>query len=101
MNQKIVWISGVVIGGLLSALLISIALGGLYTITTPNGPVDTAYKINRLTGHVWLVKTYTKQVGELRVLAAREAEVEKTKQLSDGNVPPVAMQDSPSRDKRR
>jgi len=101
MNQNIFWISGGVIGGLLSALLIFIALGGLYTITTPNGPVDTAYKINRLTGHVWLVKTYTKQVGDLRVLAAREAEVEKTKQLTESNIPPVAMENAPSRDRRR
>lgn len=101
MNQNIFWISGGVIGALFSALLISIALGGLYTITTPNGPVDTAYKINRLTGHVWLVKTYTKQVGDLRVLAAREAEVEKTKPLTESNIPPVAMQGMPAGDRRK
>jgi len=101
MNQKMFWISGGVLGGGIAAFVIFMLLGGLYTITTPNGPVDTAYKINRLTGHVWLVKTYTKQVGDLRVLAAREAEVEKTQQLSEANLPPVAMRDSPSRDRRR
>ena len=101
MNQKILWISGGVIAGGIAALLIFILLGGLYTITTPNGPVDTAYKINRLTGHVWLVKTYTKQVGDLRVLAAREAEIEKTKQLSEANLPPVGMQGAPAGDRRK
>ena len=101
MNQKMLWIGGGVIGGAIAAFVIFMLLGGLYTITAPNGPVDTAYKLNRLTGHVWLVKTYTKQVGELRVLAAREAEVEETKQLSEANIPPVALQESPSRDRRK
>jgi len=101
MNQKLFWIGGGVIGGGIALFLVFILLGGLYTITAPNGPVDTAYKINRLTGHVWLVKTYTKQVGDLRVLAAREAEVEKTKQLSEANIPPVAMQGAPAGDRRK
>lgn len=101
MNQRIFWISGGVIGGCITAFVIFMLLGGLYTITGPNGPVDTAYKINRLTGHVWLVKTYTKQVGDLRVLAAREAEVEKTKQLSEANIPPVALQGAPAGDRRK
>lgn len=101
MDQKFYWIGGGVIGGGIAAFLIFILLGGLYTITGPNGPVDTAYKMNRLTGNVWLVKTYTKQVGDLRVLAAREAEVEKTKQLAEADMPSVAMQEAPSRAQRR
>ena len=102
MNQKIFWIGGGVIGGGIAAFLIFIWLGGLYTITGPNGPVDTAYKMNRLTGNVWLVKTYTKQVGELRVLAAREAQVEKTKQITEADImPSVAMQEPSARAQRR
>ena len=87
MKEKLFWIAG---GGILFFLLFLLA-GGLYSITAPNGPVDTAYKMNRLTGKVWLVKTYTKQVGPLRVLAAREAEVEKTKPISESEIPAVAM----------
>ena len=89
------------IGGGIVFFLLFIVFGGLYTITTPNGPVDSAYKINRLTGRVWLVKTYSKQVGPIRVLAAREAEVEKTKQFSESDIPAVAMEDTLSRDRRR
>lgn len=89
------------IGGGTVFFLLFIVFGGLYTITTPNGPVDSAYKINRLTGRVWLVKTYSKQVGTIRVLAAREAEVEKTKQFSESDIPAVAMDDTLSRDRRR
>jgi len=89
------------IGGGIVFFLLFIVFGGLYTITTPNGPVDSAYKINRLTGRVWLVKTYSKQVGPIRVLAAREAEVEKTKQFSESDIPAVAMDDTLSRDRRR
>jgi hypothetical protein len=89
------------IGGGIVFFLLFIVLGGLYTITTPNGPVDSAYKINRLTGRVWLVKTYSKQVETIRVLAAREAEVEKTKQFSESDMPAVAMDDTLSRDRRR
>jgi len=66
--------------------------GGLYTITPPNGPVDTAYKMNRITGKVWLVKTYAKQVGQIRVVTAREAEVEKSKQFTESDIPSVAME---------
>ena len=89
------------IGGGIVFFLLFIVFGGLYTITTPNGPVDSAYKINRLTGRVWLVKTYSKQVGTVRVLVAREAEVEKTKQFSESDMPAVAMEDTLSRDRRR
>lgn len=45
--------------------------------------------------------TYTKQVGDLRVLAAHEAEVAKTKQLSEANLPPVGMQGAPAGDRRK
>lgn len=72
-------------------LAVSFVSGGLYTITPPNGPVDTAYKINRFTGQVWLIKTYTKQVGPIRVLAARQADVEKTKEITESELPRVAM----------
>ena len=92
MSRRALWITGTIVGAGLFLLLLFLSLGGLYTITQPSGPVDSAYKMNRLTGQVWLIKTYTKQVGELRVLAAREAAVEKTHQITDGNIPPVAMQ---------
>ena len=47
--------------------------------------------MNCFTGNVWLIKTYVKQVGQLRVLAAREASVEPTKDLNgDANMPSVA-----------
>ena len=97
MRKELFWF----IGGGIVFFLLFIVFGGLYTITTPNGPVDSAYKINRLTGRVWLVKTYSKQVGPIRVLAAREAEVEKTKQFSESDIPAVAMDDTLSRDRRR
>jgi hypothetical protein len=75
--------------------------GGLYTITPPNGAVDTAYVMNRLTGKVWLVKTYTKQVGDVRVLAARVAAAEKTKDLAeDTEHTSVAMADQDNRSDR-
>jgi len=93
MKEKMFWFLG---GGLacfvMFLLLGFLLLGGLYTITPPNGPVDTAYKINRLTGKVWLIKTYAKQVGPVRVLAARQAEVEKTKEITEADLPAVAMQ---------
>ena len=87
MNEKILWF----IGGAFLILVLSLASGGIYAITPPNGPVDAAYKVNRFTGQVWLIKTYTKQVGPLRVLAARQADVEKTKELTEADVPPIAM----------
>lgn len=96
MKEKLLWF---IAGGTL-ILFLSFVSGGIYTVTSPNGPVDTAYKINRFTGHVWLIKTYTKQVGSLRVLAARQADVEKTKEIAESSdVPPVAMTDTaqPSR----
>ncbi|HTF91737.1 MAG TPA: hypothetical protein VK632_01770 [Verrucomicrobiae bacterium] len=72
-------------------LIVSLFVGGIYTVTSPNGPVDTSYKINRFTGNVWLIKTYDKQVGQMRVLATREASVEATKDLNgDANMPSVA-----------
>ena len=47
--------------------------------------------MNRFTGNVWLVKTYVKQVGQLRVLAAREASVEPTQDMSGvANMPSLA-----------
>ena len=90
MREKALWaVLGVVV--LFFLFLLS---GGLYTITPPSGPVDTAYEINRLTGKVWLIKTYTKQVGQVRVLAARQAEVEKTREVTETEPPPVAMADT-------
>jgi len=52
---------------------------------------------------MWLVKTYDKQVGQMRVLAAREAVVEPTKEInSDADLPNVAMQqDRPAITRRR
>ena len=44
MTQKRVCISNGMIGGVSAALVIFILIGGVYTITGPNGPVDTAYK---------------------------------------------------------
>lgn len=91
MKEKILWF---IVGGFL-ILLMSFAAGGIYTITTPNGPVDTAYKINRFTGQVWLVKTYAKQVGPIRVVAARQAAVEQTKEVTEADLPPVALAETP------
>jgi len=88
-NEKILWAAGAAI----LVLLVALIIGGIYTITPPTGPVDTAYKINRFTGKVWLIKTYSKPVGSLRVLAAREAKVEATKDLNgDADVSSLAMQ---------
>jgi len=88
-NEKILWAGA----GALLALLVAFLLGGVYTITPPSGPVDTAYKINRFTGKVWLIKTCAKPLaqGQVRVLAAREAEVEKTRELKDDDVESFAM----------
>lgn len=95
MKEKILWF----IGGGVVFFVLFLLFGGLYTITPPNGPVDAAYKMNRLTGKVWMIKTYTKQVGPIRVLAARQAEVEKTKEITEGDIPPVAVAETvqPSR----
>jgi hypothetical protein len=87
MKEKILWF---IVGGAL-ILALSVVSGGIYTISSPNGPVDTAYKINRFTGQVWLVKTYAKQFGQIRVVAARQAEVEKTRDLAEADLPPIAM----------
>ena len=86
MKEKIGWI----VLGVVAFFVFFLASDGFYTITAPNGPVDTAYKINRFTGKVWMIKTYTKQVGPIRVLAAREADVEKTKELTEADIPSVA-----------
>lgn len=101
MNQRTLRITGAFVGAGIVVFFLFISLGGLYTITGPNGPVDAAYKMNRLTGRVWLVKTYTRQVGDLRVLAAREAEVEKTKPIAEEDMPSVAMQRPPAREPRK
>jgi hypothetical protein len=87
MKEKILWF----IGGAILILALTLASGGIYAISPPNGPVDTAYKVNRFTGQVWLIKTYTKQVGPIRVLAARQADVEKTKEITEADIPPVAL----------
>jgi hypothetical protein len=93
MKERVLW----AIGGAVFILVISLIFGGVYTITPPNGPVDTAYMMNRFTGKVWLIKTYSKQVGQMRVLAARRAEVEQTRELnSDADLPAVAMQQEQS-----
>ena len=87
MQEKLSWAAGAAV----LVLIVSLFIGGVYTVTPPNGPVDTAYKMNRFTGNVWLVKTYVKQVGQLKVLAARQASVEPTKDMDgDGNMPSVA-----------
>ena len=101
-NEKILWAAG----GTILVLLVSLMIGGIYTITPPNGPVDSAYKINRFTGQVWLIKTYSKPVGNLRVLAAREAKVEATKDLNgDAELSALAVQqeqaNSTARNQRR
>jgi hypothetical protein len=101
MREKILWS----IGGGVFVLVLSLLFGGIYSITPPNGPVDTAYKMNRFTGKVWLIKTYSKPVGQVRVLAARQAEVEQTKELNgDAELPVAAAQQEPlasSRGRRR
>jgi hypothetical protein len=102
MNEKVLWAAG----GAILVLLVALIIGGIYTITPPNGPVDTAYKINRFTGNVWLIKTYSKPVGNLSVLAAREAKVEVTKDLNgDADVSSLALQqeqaNSTARNQRR
>ena len=86
MKEKI----GLIVLGVVAFFVFFLASDGFYTITAPNGPVDTAYKINRFTGKVWMIKTYTKQVGPIRVLAAREADVERTKELTEADIPSVA-----------
>ena len=87
LQEKLSWAAGAAV----LVLIVSLFIGGIYNVTPPNGPVDTAYKINRFTGNVWLVKTYVKQVGQLRVLVAREASVEPTQDMSgDANMPSVA-----------
>jgi hypothetical protein len=86
MKEKIGWI----VLGVAAFFVFFMLSDGFYAITPPNGPVDTAYKINRFTGKVWMIKTYTKQMGPIRVLAAREADVEKTKELTEADIPSVA-----------
>ncbi len=89
MKEKILFFFGASI----LLLVVSMMIGGIYAVTPPNGPVDTAYKVNRFTGKVWLLKTYDKRVGALRVLAAREAAVEPTRELNgDTTLPAVALQ---------
>ncbi len=96
-REKLLWF---ISGGVAFFLFLWLS-GGLYTITPPNGPVDVAYKMNRLTGRVWMIKSYTKQVGSIRVLTAREAKVEKTKEFTESDIPSVPTQKAPSRGPRR
>src|SRR6476620_12280358 len=88
-TEKITWAGA----GTVLVLLVAFLLGGVYTITPPSGPVDTAYKMNRFTGKVWLIKTYAKPMaqGQVRVLTAREAEVEKTRDLREDDVESFAI----------
>jgi hypothetical protein len=88
-REKISW----TFGGAVLALLLAFVIGGVYTITPPSGPVDAAYKMNRFTGKVWLIKTYAKPMaqGQVRVLVAREAEVEKTRDLKEEDLQALAM----------
>ncbi|MBI2360712.1 MAG: hypothetical protein HYV04_17705 [Deltaproteobacteria bacterium] len=97
MKEKLFWL----FSGAIVFFVLFVLFGGLYTITAPNGTVDVAYKMNRLTGRVWLIKTYSKQVGPVRVLAAREAMVEKTKDFSEADISPVAAQEPSSVPRRR
>jgi hypothetical protein len=100
MLEKSLW----ALGGAVLVLIASLLIGGLYAITPPSGPVDTAYKINRFTGKVWLIKTFAKPVGPVRVIAAREAEVEKTKELNEEDVQEFAINQAAlpaSRNRRR
>jgi len=92
LKEKILWFGGAII----LSMLVAITLGGVYTITPPSGPVDAAYKINRFTGKVWLIKTYAKPVGQMRVLVAREAEVEKTRELRAEDIQAFALSQSPA-----
>jgi hypothetical protein len=93
-RDRVLW----AVAGVVVLFFLFLLAGGLYTITPPNGAVDAAYVMNRLTGKVWLVKTYTKQVGDVRVLAARQAEVEKTKDMTeDADRTSVSMADRTDR----
>ena len=65
-NEKILWAGAVVV----LVLVVAFLLGGVYTITPPSGPVDTAYKMNRFTGKVWLIKTYSKGMQQRTAIAA-------------------------------
>ena len=91
MLEKILW----ALGGAVLLLIAFVIIGGVYTVTPPSGPVDTAYKLNRFTGKVWLIKTYAKPVGPLRVIAAREAEVEKSRALSEEDLQEFATTQTP------
>jgi hypothetical protein len=93
-REKIFWGCG----GAVFSLLLALIIAGVYTITPPSGPVDAAYKMNRFTGKVWLIKTYSKPLaqGQMRVLVAREAEVEKTRELGDEDVQAFAMNQQPT-----
>ena len=67
------------------------SLGGLHTITSPNGPWMRRIKNESPNGRPLVSKPYTKQVEDLPVLTAREAEVESTRQLTQADLL-VAMQ---------
>ena len=91
-TEKLMWAGA----GTVLVLLVAFLLGGVYTITPPSGPVDTAYKMNRFTGKVWLIKTYANPLaqGQVRVLTAREADVEKTRDLREQDVEAFAMNEA-------
>ena len=91
-TEKIMWASA----GTVLVLLFVFLLGVFNTNTPPRGPVDTAYQMNRFTGKVWLIKTYAKPLaqGQVRVLTAREAEVEKTRDLREQDVEAFAMNEA-------
>ncbi len=99
LKEKIIWFCCASVLSLAVALI----LGGVYSITPPSGPVDAAYKLNRFTGKVWLIKTYAKPMGQMRVLVAREAEVEKTRELRDEDIQAFALTQpsEPSTSRRR
>lgn len=63
-------------------------------ITPPSRPVDFVYKINRITGKVWLVRPCSKPLahGQGGIFVAREAEAEKTRPLTVENFQTFAME---------
>lgn len=97
MRKDLIWVLlGLAGGWLLIALLFVLLSGALDRITAPDDSANSAYKVNPVTSLVWLVNTYTRQLGELHVLAAREAAVDETMPVADTDAPAVAMKQSAS-----